>query len=484
MRLIPQSKCLLVGCYCALLCSGCAAPSSGPAPQTPRVMDGAGEGELVTSAELDELTRAFADRYVGLLYSVCDAIKHDNSDPAQRREAQALLLDCSTNVYDIASNADAFTRVLDLVVVASLLSQVWVDDGRASAVFGERGEPLIRGMIRAQQETRALAAKVLTAEQLSVVDTLIAGWRAENPEMTAVAFVRFSNFAIGRGRSSASEVLAARGFFAEVGQAGQAVDEARLLSERVFYRLKREPTLLRWQIEAMKDDLIATPETATALANLNRLTDQFEQLPATIAAERHAILSGVDDSLKNADATIAKMSAALDKGRELVAMLEPAGESLSETLEIGSTLFGQFDEWDRWKTEVRPRPFDIREQTEALRELATAAQRLNEMLTTSSALLGSPEWSLRIEEASVSADGRITLMADQSRAVLNAFFWRALALLGILFILLILYRLASIVLMRRFDESRRGMRHYNDREIRRGESIGSSRLPSDRGLTR
>jgi hypothetical protein len=451
MRLVLRIGFLLAGWHFALLCSGCAAPSSGQTPETPRVMDGAGVSERVTSAELDELTRAFADRYVGLLYSVCDAIKKDNPDPAQRREVQALLLDCSTNVYDIASNADAFTRVLDLVVVTSLLSQVWVDDGRAMAVFGERGEPLVRGMVRAQEETRALAVKVLTAEQLAVVDSLIDDWRAENPEMTAVSFVRFSNFAIGRGRTAASEVLAARGFFAEVGHAGQAVDEVRHLSERVFYRLKREPTLIRWQIEAMKDDFMATPETAAALANLNRLTDQIEQLPAAIAAERQALLAGLDDSLKSADATIANLSTALDKGRDLIASLEPAAQSLGETLEIGSTFFGQFDEWDRWKTEVRPRPFDIREQTESLKELATAAERLNEMLTTSSTLLGSPDWSMRLEEASESADGRITLMADQSRSVLNAFFWRAAALMAVLFILLILYRLVSFMLMKRLE---------------------------------
>src|SRR6185503_10303761 len=49
-------------------------------------------GQPVTPAELDELTRAFADRYVGLLSSTCDAIKKDNPDTVQRREAQELLL--------------------------------------------------------------------------------------------------------------------------------------------------------------------------------------------------------------------------------------------------------------------------------------------------------------------------------------------------------------------------------------------------------
>src|SRR5688572_14819910 len=76
-------------------------------------------GPKIELTELDELTRAFADRYVGLLASTCDALKKDNPDPVQRREAQALMLDCGTNVYDIASNADAYTRLLDLVVVTT-----------------------------------------------------------------------------------------------------------------------------------------------------------------------------------------------------------------------------------------------------------------------------------------------------------------------------------------------------------------------------
>src|SRR5204863_5691625 len=83
-----------------------------------------GEGDVrqrLRPAELDELTRAFADRYVGLLSSTSDALKKDNPDAVQRREAQELVLNCATNVYDIASNADAFTRTLDLLVVTELV---------------------------------------------------------------------------------------------------------------------------------------------------------------------------------------------------------------------------------------------------------------------------------------------------------------------------------------------------------------------------
>src|SRR4051812_48131997 len=113
-------------------------------------LDGSGGGaaaaHTIAAAELDELTRAFADRYVGLLSSTCDALKKGNADPVQRREAQELMIDGATNVFDIASNADAFTRMLDLVVVSTLVSQVWIDDDRAGEIFGDRGEVLVRAL--------------------------------------------------------------------------------------------------------------------------------------------------------------------------------------------------------------------------------------------------------------------------------------------------------------------------------------------------
>ena len=439
---------LLGMCIAVLMLGGCATLQRSATEEPSRRSDGAEAGERVTSAELDELTRAFADRYVGLLYSVCDALKEDNPDPAQRRAAQMLLVDSASNVYDIASNADAFTRMLDLVVVMTLVSQEWDDDGRAVAVFGKRGQTLADALSQARTESRALAARVLTADQLGVLDSLLRDWRKENPKVVRASFVRFSNFAFGRGRSAAAQVLEARGLFAEVGEAGQAVDEARLLGERMFYRLKRESTLLRWQAVAMKDDLVATPELNTALADVHRVTDQIERLPANIAAERQAILTGLDDRLQRADATIANVRAALDEANTFVASLKPAGESLNEMLTTADTLFARYAALDRSKTGNEGHPFDIREYEQTAKEVTLAAERMNELLTATEHLLGSPDLRQGMQEVNDSVDGRIMTVADQSQVVMNAFFWRVCALLGVLFAMLILYRVISLLLMR------------------------------------
>jgi hypothetical protein len=230
---------LLCTCIGALLAlGGCAALREFAAKSSSGEMGVPGSAGKITPAELDELTRAFADRYVGLLSSTCDAVKKNNPDPVQRREAQELLLNCATNVYDIASNADSFTRMLDLVVVTTLVSQVWIDDDRAGDVFGERGEVLVRALHHGRVEAWALAAQVLRPDQLELLDYTMWDWRQHNPDMVHMPFVRFSNFAIGRGKSATAEVLAAGGFFGNVGKAGRSVDEARLLSERMFWQLK------------------------------------------------------------------------------------------------------------------------------------------------------------------------------------------------------------------------------------------------------
>jgi ElaB/YqjD/DUF883 family membrane-anchored ribosome-binding protein len=373
---------------------------------------GATDGnQPIEAAELDELTRAFADRYVGLLYSACDALKKNNPDPVQRREAQVLMADCATNIYDIASNADAFTRMLDLVIVTTLVSQVWIDDDRVAEVFAGREEVLIRALHHGRVEAWALASQVLRPDQIDLLDYLLWDWRRHNPDMVRVSFVRFSNFAIGRGKSANSEVLAASGLLANVGQAGQAVAETRLLTERMFYMLKREPTLLRWQVDTLKED----------------------------------IFSAFDNRTKQADTTVANVRAVVSDANDLVTSIGQTSKSLNEILKAVDGLIARYDSVDRKSS----RPFDIREYMEGLKELEVVVGKMNDMLKSSNELLGSSEWDRRIQQVSQSADERMKMAAEQSQRVVHDAFWRVYAAIGILFTVFILCLVAVLLVIRR-----------------------------------
>src|SRR3954464_14047776 len=76
---------LLVACAAV---PGCAAVRGAGPTKTPGLSGRPGARRRVGPAQLNELPRAFADRYVGLLSSACDALKKDNPDPVQRLAAQ------------------------------------------------------------------------------------------------------------------------------------------------------------------------------------------------------------------------------------------------------------------------------------------------------------------------------------------------------------------------------------------------------------
>lgn len=357
-------------------------------------------------------------------------------------------MDNATNIYDIASNADPFTRMLDLMVATTLVSRVWDDDGRAVAVFGKRGQKLADALARAREESWTLAARVLTPDQLETLNSLLEDWRQENPEMVRASFVRFSNFALGRDQSAAADVLEARGFFSGIEETGEAVEEARLLGDHMFHWLKRAPTLLRWQATAIKDESVATPELDTALDDIHRLTDEIEQLPEDVATEREAILEGVDERLQHADKTIANVRDALDAAEGFADSLKPLSTSLNQTLQTGQELFARFDAWSRSEGESQSRPFDIREYEQTVKEVTHATEHMNELLIRADRLLGSPELEDRIQGVNESVDGRIVTATDQSQVVMDAFFWRTCALLVVLFTLLFLYRLMVFLFLR------------------------------------
>ena len=448
-RLLPV---LSVVCCIAALGSGCASPGSVPPTGANRAVGDAG-GHPVTAAELDELTRAFADRYVGLLASTRDALKKDNPDAVQRREAQDLLLNCATNVYDIASNPDAFTRMLDLVVVTTLVSQVWIDDDRAGAVFGDRGEVLVRALHHGRVEAWALAGQVLRPDQLDLLDYTIWDWRRHNPDMVRAPFVRFSNFAVGRGKSAAAEALAAGGFFEPVGQASKAVDEVRLLTERMFYMAKREPTLLRWEAEAVQDGALATPQVGGGLADVHRLTAVAEQLPKNLADERKAIVATLDDHQKVIDNTVATVRDTVADANNLAITLGDTSQSLNTMFHSADELLARYDSRQRWATTQPSRPFDVREYTQGVKELAGALDQMNDVMKSSNELLQSPDWARRIAQVNEAADGRMRIASRRGEALIDLVFERFYLALGSVFVLLIFYRLFTALLVRRLRDA-------------------------------
>jgi len=435
-----------LGLAALVVCGGCA--TKRPANPASDPFGAPNAGQTLTSGQLDELTRAFADRYVGLLSSACEALKKDNPDAGQRRQAQELLVNCAANIYDIASNPDPYTRMLDLVVVTTLVSQVWIDDDRAGEVFPGRDDLLVRALRHGRVEVWAMAAKMLTPEQLDLLDYLFSNWRRYNPDMVQPYFVRFSKFAIDRDNSPDAEVVAASGLFASVGRATAEIEQTRQLTERMFYMLKREPLLTQWRVEALQDALLANSEVGKALADLNRLTDEAGRLPAIVADERKAFLSAYDARKPGLDETLAGVKGALTDANGLAL-------SLNDMLKTAGALAAQVQRPPNAPPPPPSRPFDIREYSDAVKDLSVTLEKMDDVLRTSNVLLNSSEWDRRIQAVDQSVDGRMKLAAKSSRELADLIFLRVYLAIVFLFALLLVWLFIAFRLRRRLHATAR-----------------------------
>jgi hypothetical protein len=86
--------------------------------------------------------------------------------------------------------------------------------------------------------------KILSEDQRLTLRGLIDAWVFENSDRTVVALVRFDEFVDERRISSFSLRGKAHGLLKAVSETGEAVDEIRLLGERLLWFAGRYPYLL------------------------------------------------------------------------------------------------------------------------------------------------------------------------------------------------------------------------------------------------
>jgi hypothetical protein len=424
----------------ATISSGCAfvqrAQQSADAARTSSNQRGAAqmksaEGTLITMEELDQLTYAFADRYLTYIVSACEAIEKDNPNAEQRRLAHQVKLVQVSSVYDIVTNADPFTQLLDLTLVITLQSQKWIDEDQAERWFGDRGQPLINASRKAREDIWRIAARVMKLEQLEVLDYLIWDWRQKNKDIQLVSYVRFDDFASTRGKSVVADVKTGSGFLAPVGDAKKAVDDVRLLAERAFYISKRLPFLMNWQMRSAIDETLNDPQVKDVTANFTRVSTTMERIPADIARERAAIFSEMNKQQPFLNNMFAQVRGTVADTNQLAAQIESITKSSDQLLQNVDRLFlapGR----DKPKVPGE-KPFDIVDYTKSLTVLIEALKEANSLVANGSTLLASPA----IDQLT---SKQVTNAGTQGERIVNTAFWRGVALIATFFVLLTIYR--------------------------------------------
>ena len=403
----------------------------------------------VTAAELDKAAYAYADRYTTQIVAATDAIARGNASPEQRRAAHQVKLVSVSGVYDIVTNADPASKLMDLLLVVTLQSYRWIDEDQAERTFGNRGEALIHAMRNLRVDIWNVAQRVLRAEQLQQLDGLILEWRRRNPHVDILAYLRFDEVAGQRGANALEEIKAS-GLFAEIAEATKVADDARLLAERAFYQVKRMPFLLSWQMEGLMNELLAKPELTMSIKAADTLAQSADRtslavtrLPEQLAREREAILAALEDrsgkfsgllgqvreNTAAADVLTRSVHKVTESGERLALNLRDTAAGLTTTSNALDTLLSKHS----GPPKPDAKPFDIGPYVTAGTQLNQSISGLNTLLGSTDQLLVKRPWSAPVQEVHALVDAQI-----------DHLFRRALTLIIVFFALLLLYRIASI----------------------------------------
>ena len=432
--------------------------------------------------EIQSMVMDIADEYIAALgESVYLLARSGELDSKGRWLAQSFLRNGVGASLDIAVGPNPPVNLLDLLVLASLqtwsFEAHWIPSG-----IGKAGLPALERLKKAESEVWASGKKILSKDQESTLRGLIDAWISENAERTVVALVRFDEFADERRISSQTLRRKAQGLLRAVSEASVAVDEARLLGERLLWFAGRYPYLIGEQTELTAYRLIDQPEGIAlmeAIKSAKRLSDamterigtiqgdlkeQQEAFFSQIADERSAAIAQLQSALET---TVMKSLARASKDisiqhteaikqlfdrlaqerklflediasrqnellgvfselRQTIAASGDLAGELTKTVNAIDRVVGHFDRDPKDKRE----PLRMGEVREAAIETGQAAERVSRMLERSIQLLESQSW-----------DQRISSMTDPAKEVVNFAFWRGVVLICLLIVGIGLLRL-------------------------------------------
>jgi hypothetical protein len=351
---------------------------------------------------------------------------------------------------DIVSGNDPYSQIFDLVVSVTLQSIVLIDENGAEKAFGDRAPGLIRAIRTVRVEAWELAAKVLTQEQLELLDYFILEWRRTHPEVQQVAFVKFGNFAGGRGAALLTEIKSGGGFLAPLSEASQVLKDWGRITERAFWYSKRAPNIAAIQAEGAVNEILNAPEITSVLQTAERLGKTAESAPDLIDAQRKALFAELDARQTLLTNTLGDFRHIMADANSLGLTLASLSTNLQQTLIVaGDTLkvadgVGRHFGLDKPSTNAPARPFDIQDYTAALTRLNEVVTNVHQLSLGADQLTRSEGWRKALQD-----------MTDATDRRLDRAFSRLCLLLAVGFVLAIIYRVVSVKLTRRMQQPMR-----------------------------
>lgn len=334
--------------------------------------------------ELQSQLLRFADNAIETLNLGTGKLQKDGQT-TQRRNLLVRRIAITNDVLAVATGANAYANLLDMVILATL-NRMNVEDYWIPKIYGESAKPYLLASQEVEKAIWRVAATELRKNQVEELRAAIKTWHKQYPNVRSprdLGSLGFSSEIAQIHRSSRTGMtssvfnLLSIDPLAGLDPATRELANTRLFAERGLFLARHMPTLIRWETELLAIQTMEMPQLEKLLddtAQLSESADRFsrtaEGLPGLLRTERQQIVQALDAQRPGLISLATQAEKALDAGKLM-------SEASTVTLKSFHDVLRQLQSGP---SDTKAEPFRINDYTAAAAQINATAQDLVRLL--------------------------------------------------------------------------------------------------------
>jgi hypothetical protein len=334
----------------------------------------------------------FADQYLEAVTRNMRLLQRDGK-PIGKRELTRRRIQYTNEVLAIATGANAYANLLDMVVLVTLtrmrVDNYWKDQSKNQDI-----QPVLKAFRESEAEIWRISATVLEPDQQGELRSALTDWLSKNPklrftpDMADLDFVsEIRTFSRTRTSSAPASVFSLLMIdpLSGLDPAAKELAETRLMAERALFLSRHLPELIRWETEYFTLNTVEVPEISRLLADTSKMSESAErvsklsqQLPELISSERAQLVDTLKSERQGLTVLAAESRQALTAGKQMA-------DSANATLQSFQAVIRQLN---AQPSDPNAEPFRIAEYTAAAAQISQTSDRLVELLGLFNQTLG------------------------------------------------------------------------------------------------
>ena len=371
--------------------------------------------KLQQKIELQASLMSFADRFAAQIDETSLHLESQISSPTLQLDLLQIKTYAMFSAIEIAAGPYPGVSLLDMVVMVTLNRLLWQNYWKPQE-FGEKGDSMLTTLKSLEGEIWVIAGKYLTDAQQRDLRDLIFEWREKNPDQLGVSYIRFSDFgSLGR-KPTLEEARKPGGLLAPVSEATRAVDEVRMLGERLMYLLHRSQILMNYQFKLAFREMAVQPETQRILSSIDEFNEVSQkyavimaELPVQLLETSNSTIAQLADrvAFERKSAINQLMSQLARERKQFFADIVAEEQRLSQvlplfkqTLDAGTGLAAEVNRVmvtaEPLLASLAKEPSSFADEPMRVEDITAASRQVTEMVYAMERLLSSPGWEKQL----------------------------------------------------------------------------------------